>query len=104
MQHSRPSWRRTSRRGTAKALDTYGQDYASNEYGNVYNRALNTFNTNYQDYNTNQTNQYNKLAGLASGGQQQAQAMAGQGQAASNNVTSNLMGTAQNVGQQYNNA
>jgi hypothetical protein len=90
--------------GTAKALDTYGQDYASNEYGNVYNRALNTFNTNYSDYNTNQTNQYNKLAGLASAGQQTATNMASQGQAASNNVTSNLLGTAQQQGQDYQNA
>lgn len=90
--------------GTAKALDSYAQDYASNEYGNVYNRALNTFNTNYQDYNTNQTNQYNKLAGLASAGQQTATNMANQGQAASNNVTSNLLNTAQQQGQDYTNA
>lgn len=90
--------------GTAKALDTYAQDYASNEYGNAYNRALNTFNTNYQDYNTNQSNQYNKLAALSGAGQQQSQAMAGQGQAASNNVTSNLLGTAAQQGQQLNNA
>jgi hypothetical protein len=90
--------------GTAKALNTYGQDYASNEYNNVYNRALNTFGTNFNAYNTNQTNQYNKLAALSGTGQQTATQLANQGQNASNNVTSNLLGTAQNMGQQYNNA
>lgn len=90
--------------GTAKALDTYGQDYASNEYGNVYNRALNTFDTNYNAYNTNQANQYNKLAGLAGAGQATAAGMAQQGQAASNNVTSNLLTSGQQIGQNINNA
>jgi hypothetical protein len=90
--------------GTAKALDTYAQDYASNEYGNVYNRALNTFDTNYNAYNTNQTNQYNKLAGMAGAGQATAAGMAQQGQAASNNVTSNLLTTGAQQGQQINNA
>ena len=28
--------------GTLKAIERYAQDYASNEYGNVYNRALGT--------------------------------------------------------------
>lgn len=32
--------------GTLKALDRYAQDYASNEYGNIYSRALQTNNTN----------------------------------------------------------
>jgi hypothetical protein len=75
--------------GTAKDLATYGQDYASNEYGNVYNRALNSFDTNFNAYNTNQTNQFNKLAALSGVGQQTATQLAGQGQNASNNVTSN---------------
>lgn len=42
-----------------KALAKYGQDFASNEYQNAYNR-----------YNSDQTNQYNRLAGLAGVGQQ----------------------------------
>jgi len=33
--------------GELKALNQYGQDYASNEYGNVYNRALGTYQTNF---------------------------------------------------------
>lgn len=90
--------------GTAQALNNEAQDYASNEYNNVYNRALNTYDTNYNTYNTNQNNQYNKLAALASGGQATAANMAAQGQSASNNVTSNLLGTASAQGQDYTNA
>ncbi len=41
-----------------KAIQKYGQDLASQEYGNAYNR-----------YNANQTNQYNRLAGLVNTGQ-----------------------------------
>jgi hypothetical protein len=90
--------------GTAKALDTYAQDYASNEYNNVFNRALTDYTTKYNAYNTDQANQYNRLASLAGVGQQAAGQLASSGQAASNNISSNLLGTAANVGQQINNA
>lgn len=90
--------------GTAKALDTYGQDYASNEYGNVYNRALTDYTTKYNAYNTDQANQYNRLAALSGVGQTTANQLGQQGQAASNNVTNNLLGTASSVGQNINNA
>jgi hypothetical protein len=90
--------------GTAKALDTYGQDYASNEYGNVYNRALSDYTTNYNAYNTNQTNQYNKLAALSGVGQQTATQLANQGQSAAN-ATSNIdMTTGAQQGQDLQNA
>lgn len=45
--------------GALKALTKYGQDFASNEYQNAYNR-----------YNNDQTNLYNRYAGLAGVGQQ----------------------------------
>lgn len=41
-----------------KAAERYGQDYASNEYQNAYNR-----------YQSNQTNQFNRLASMAGLGQ-----------------------------------
>ena len=41
-----------------KAVNRYGQDYASNEYGNAYNR-----------YGTNQNNAYNRLASMTGLGQ-----------------------------------
>lgn len=75
--------------GTAKALDTYGQQLASESYQNVYNNALNSYNMNLNAYTTNQTNQYNKLAGMAGAGQATAANTAQQGQAAAN-ATSNI--------------
>lgn len=104
LQHSAAARGSVLTGGTAKALDQYSQDYASNEYGNVYNRALSAFQNNYNVYNQNQTNQYNRLAALSGLGQQTASQLGQQGQAASNNVTSNLLSTGQNVGQDYNNA
>lgn len=104
LQHSAAARGSVLTGGTAKALDQYAQDYASNEYGNVYNRARQTFQNNYNVYNQNQANQYNKLAALSGLGQTTAGQLATAGQNASNNVTGNLLSTGQNVGQQYNNA
>ena len=44
--------------GALKAIQKYGQDLASQEYGNAYGR-----------FNADQTNQYNRLAGLVNTGQ-----------------------------------
>lgn len=90
--------------GTAQALDQFGQDYASNEYNNVYNRALSTYGTNYNTFENNQANQFNRLAALSGVGQTAASQLATAGQAASNNVSSNLLNTANNMGQAYQNA
>jgi len=90
--------------GTAKALDTYGQDYASNEYGNVYNRALTGFQTGYNQYNNDQNNIFNRLSALAGGGQTASGQLASAGQSAANNVSQNLLNTGQNIGQDYQNA
>jgi len=90
--------------GTAKALDQFGQDYASNEYNNVYNRALTGFQTNYNQYNNDQSNQFNRLAAISGIGQTAANNLSTAGQNASNNVSNNLLSTAANMGQQYNNA
>jgi hypothetical protein len=100
--------------GTLKALTRYGQDYASNEYQNVYNRALqgygtnfanayNTYNTNVQNalqgydtrfntYQANQGNLYNRLAALSGVGQTAAGQLANAGQASTQNITGLLTG------------
>jgi len=78
---------------TGEALTQYGQNYASNEYGNVYNRAMN-------DYNTNVIAPYNRLSALAGIGQQAQASSAQQGQAAANNV----MGIDMSAGQQQGNS
>lgn len=36
--------------GTLKGLQQFGQDFASNEYGNVYNRAAGAYQQKYNDY------------------------------------------------------
>jgi hypothetical protein len=90
--------------GTAKALDQFGQDYGSNEYGNVYNRALNTFGTNYGVWNNDNNNIFSRLMGLTGVGQNASNSLGQFGQATANNVTQNLLGTGQQVGQDYQNA
>jgi hypothetical protein len=47
----------------AVGLENYAQNYASNEYQNVYNRALQGYQTNAANYYTGQQNLYNRLAG-----------------------------------------
>lgn len=90
--------------GTAKALNSYAQDYASNEYNNYYNRALNTYGTNASNYYTNQNNQYGRLAGLAGMGQQTASNLGTLGANTANNMSQNVLGTASQMGQDYQNA
>jgi hypothetical protein len=55
--------------GTENAEQQYGQNYASNEYQNTYNRALENYDTNFNTFEANQTNQYNRLAAMAGLGQ-----------------------------------
>lgn len=64
-----------------KALSRYNQDFASNEYGNAYNR-----------YNTNQGNKFNRLASLVGIGQTATNQTQQAGQNAANNISSNMIG------------
>lgn len=77
---------------TLKALQKYGQDFASNEYQNAYNR-----------FNTDNTNVFNRYASIAGQGQTASNAIgsaaAGYGSGASNTmmnganaIGSNIMG------------
>lgn len=79
--------------GTAKAINDYAQGSASNEYGNVYNRAL-------QTYQTNASNQF----GLAGIGQNAASELGAAGQNASRLNASILGNETDQVNQQNNNA
>jgi hypothetical protein len=72
---------------TAEALSRYGQDYASGEYQNVYNRALGEYQQAYNMYQQNQANQYGRLMGAS-----------GVGQQATRDVGNILTGTARGVG------
>lgn len=89
---------------TGKAITQYGQDYASNEYGNVYNRAMQQFQQRYNMYENNQTNTYNRLAAMRDGGQQTAAQLGTLGQNAAGNIGNILLTSGQQIGQNINNA
>ena len=90
--------------GTAEALQGYGENVAAQNYQNVFNNAYNTYAQNANQYYENQSNQFNRLASISGLGQTTAQQLGTLGQSASNNVTSNLLGTGAQIGQDYNNA
>ena len=65
---------------TLRALTEFGQNLASNEYNNAYNR-----------FNADRDQRYNKLANLAGAGQTATSNVGAAGQAYSSNYGSNLM-------------
>src|SRR6185312_1521136 len=87
-----------------QAINQFGQDYASNEYGNVYNRALNNYQTNYNTYQQQQANTFNRLAAIAGIGQTAASQLNSAGANAANNVTGIDLGSGAQIGQNLNNA
>lgn len=66
---------------TQKALLNYGQEAASQEYGNAYNR-----------FNADQTNQYNRLANLVGVGQNAAAQTGNAGLQTGQAIANNTMG------------
>jgi hypothetical protein len=58
--------------GLMKGLDRYAQDYASNEYSNVYNRALGQYQMAYDIFNNNGNTLFNRLSSLGSVGENAA--------------------------------
>lgn len=74
-----------------KALDRYNQDFASNEYSNVYNRAFNEYQTNYNQFANERSNRFNQLAALAGIGQTSAGQLAGMGSQTAGQMGQNLM-------------
>ncbi len=67
--------------GTLKALSRFGQDYASNEFQNAYNR-----------FNNDRDQRFNKLASLAGVGQSAANQIGQAGMNYGNNVAQNQIG------------
>lgn len=90
--------------GTAKALDRYAQDYASNEYQNVYNRSLTDYQQAYNIFNQNQANIFNRYADLAGIGQTSAQQLSNAGLTTGSNVGNTLLTSGAQIGQDLNNA
>jgi len=90
--------------GTAKALNAYAQDYASNEYGNVYDRAFNQYAQRYNEFQNNNTQRFNRYATMAGIGQTSANQLGYMGQSAANNMGNILLTSGQQIGNDYNNA
>lgn len=80
---------------TGKALTRYGQEAASQEYQNAYNRAL----TEYNALKAREAEEYNRLSGLAGVGGTTAQQITSAGQQMASNVGNIGMGQAQIAGQ-----
>jgi hypothetical protein len=89
---------------TLEAQQQFGQNYASNEYSNVYNRALQQYQQNYGIFENNQTNTYNRLAALAGTGQTAATTLGSEGQAAANTDANIDLTTGAQQGQDLTNA
>lgn len=89
---------------TLAGITQYGQDYASNEYQNVYNRAFNQYSTAYNQFQQNQANQYNRLANLAGLGQTSVGQLGMLGSNAASGVGNTLLGSAGQIGQSLQNA
>lgn len=89
---------------TGKALENYGQGLAQTDYGNLYNQMLNTYMTNYGVWNQGQTNDYNRLAGLAGVGTSAAAGLGAQGAAAANNFSNTSLTAGAQQGQDIQNA
>jgi hypothetical protein len=69
--------------GTGKALERYGQDYASGEYSNAYNR-----------FNNDRNQRFNRLASIAGVGQTATNTTVGAGANASRDVADATIGAA----------
>ena len=90
--------------GTQAALNQFGQNYADTNYNNVYNQALQTYNTNYNAWANQQAGEYNKLASLAGMGQTTAQTLNSQGLQSTGQMANTLNSTGQQISQQNTNA
>lgn len=71
---------------TLKALTRFGQDTASSEYQNSYNR-----------WNNDVSNRFNRISGVAGTGQQATQQIGAYGQSTAGNIAQGNMNTANNV-------
>lgn len=89
---------------TLTAMDQYSQGLASTNYQQVYNNALQQYQQSYNIFQGNQTNEFNRLAALSGVGQQTAQSLGSQGQAAASNIANINATSGQQIGQSLQNA
>jgi hypothetical protein len=83
--------------GTGKALQRFGQEFGSQEYGNAYNRALTEYNAGVNREATG----YNRLAAMSGTGQTAANTIGTAGQTYAGNSANIAQNMAGNVGNAY---
>lgn len=81
-----------------KGVTRYGQDYASNEYGNAFNRYNTDLNNRYNIFQGNNNQLFNRLSALAGLGQTATNALGTAGANYASNVGNISMGNAANQG------
>ncbi len=79
---------------TGKALTRYGQEMASQEYGNAYNRSL----TEYNALRAREAEEFNRLSGIAGTGGTTAQQINAAGQQYGTQAGNMMTGLATNLG------
>ena len=82
---------------TLKALNEYNSNLASQEYGNAFNRWQSTDNNNYERFNADQTNRYNRLSNLVGVGQNAAAQVGNAGAQTAQAVANNTMSGANSI-------
>ena len=82
---------------TLKALNDYNSNLASQEYGNAFNRWQSTDNNNYERFNADQTNRYNRLSNLVGVGQNAAAQVGNAGAQTSQAIANNTMAGANSI-------
>lgn len=82
---------------TLKALTQYNSNLASQEYGNAFNRWQSTDNNNYERFNADQTNRYNRLSNLVGIGQNAAAQVGNAGAQTAQAVANNTMSGANSI-------
>jgi hypothetical protein len=85
--------------GNEKNIENYAQGVASENYGNTYNQALQSYQTNANTFYNNQNNLYNRLSGTAGQGIQAAGTMGGLQQQGANALNSLYFNGGQEIGQ-----
>lgn len=89
---------------TQEALNNYAQQYAQNDYTNVYNQAQQQYQQNYGIFENNQTNEYNRLAGISGTGQTAATTLGTEGQQAASTAANIDLTSGAQQGQDAQNA
>lgn len=84
--------------GQMKALTDYAQGSASQEYGNVYNRALQSYQTNYNNLTNDANSIFNRLSTFMNNGQNAAVQTGSAGNAAANNISATNQAAANSAG------